>query len=307
MVLAVLLLVSLTLITLDLRGGDDSPVGGPRGVVSSVFGQIERAAAAVVRPVAGGLEAVGDIGRSQDRIDELEAENDELREELNTLPFEQTRLDRLERMLGLAGRGGYEVVAAHVIALGSGQGFARTATIDAGSDDGLKPDMTVINGDGLVGRVTRVDGRTATVLLAIDPEFTVGVRVEGEDELGFLEGRGGDPMELQLLKRDAALADGDRVVTFGSEGGKPFVPGVPVGTVTAVRGTPGAPIRVADVEPFVSFSSLDVVAVVVSPPDRDPRDAVLPDPPVASTTPAAGAPASSTATSSATSSASSSR
>lgn len=50
--------------------------------------------------------------------------------------------------------------------------------------------MTVLNGEGLVGRVTTVGPNTATVLLANDPDFTVGTRLEKTDELGFAKGQG---------------------------------------------------------------------------------------------------------------------
>ena len=54
--------------------------------------------------------------------------------------------------------------------------------------------MTVLNGDGLVGRVTTVGPDTATVLLANDPDFTVGTRMEKTDELGFATGQGDRPL-----------------------------------------------------------------------------------------------------------------
>jgi rod shape-determining protein MreC len=277
-VLAILLLVSLTLITIDLRGGDDSAVDGPRGFVASVFAPIESAAAAIVRPVSGAITAIGNIGRSQDKIDDLTRERDELETELRTRPYDQKRVDELDALLELSAAGRYRTVPAQVIAVGAGQGFAWTATIDVGSSDGIKIDQTVINGQGLVGRVKRVTASTATVILAIDPTSTVGARVEGSSELGLLEGRGGDPMELQLLDPQKEIEAGDRIVTFGSRTGRPYVPGVPVGEVTSVRGTPGSLSRIATVDPYVSFTALDIVGVVVAPPREDPRDAVLPRP-----------------------------
>ena len=50
--------------------------------------------------------------------------------------------------------------------------------------------MTVLNGDGLVGRVKTVGPTTSTVLLAVDPESSVGVRLEGSMEVGFTTGQG---------------------------------------------------------------------------------------------------------------------
>jgi rod shape-determining protein MreC len=189
-------------------------------------------------------------------------------------------------LLKTAGAGQYTIKAAQIIAIGAAQGFSWTITIDAGSDDGIARDMTVINGDGLVGRVTTVGHTTATVLLASDPDFTVGTRMEGNDEIGFATGQGARPMRVQLLNGRAKVRKGDRMVTFGSQNGRPFVPGVPVGTVSAVLANPGQLTRTVLVEPFVSFSRLDLVGVVIEAPRTDPRDAVLPPRPAAAPRPA---------------------
>ena len=52
-----------------------------------------------------------------------------------------------------------------------------------------------------------------------------------------------------------------------------------------MSGTPGSQTRTAVVAPYVDFTSLDLVGVVVEPPRKDPRDAVLPPKPVATPTP----------------------
>jgi rod shape-determining protein MreC len=66
------------------------------------------------------------------------------------------------------------------------------------------------------------------------------------------------------------------VVTWGSKNGRPYVPGVPIGVITAVRGTTGDLVRSAYLKPFVNFSTLDLVGVVVQQPRTNPRDGVLP-------------------------------
>ena len=109
--------------------------------------------------------------------------------------------------------------------------------------------MTVLNGDGLVGRVTTVGPDTATVLLANDPDFTVGTRMEKTDELGFATGQGDRPLRVQLLNGKAKVKKGDRLVTFGSQADKPFVPGVPVGEVVRVDPSGGDLTRTIYVTP----------------------------------------------------------
>lgn len=139
--------------------------------------------------------------------------------------------------------------------------------------------MTVLNGEGLVGRVTTVGPNTATVLLANDPDFTVGTRMEKTDELGFATGQGSRPLSVQFLNGKADVKKGDRLVTFGSSKDKPFVPGVPVGEVVRVDPSGGDLTRTVFVRPFVGFTKLDVVGIVVQAPREDPRDMVLPKQP----------------------------
>jgi rod shape-determining protein MreC len=279
-VLAVLLLISTFIVVIDLRGGAD----GARDTGSGVLAPLERAAATITRPIGGFFSALGAIGSNADRIAELERENSDLQTQLRTLADDQARVQQLDALLGLAGKARYRIVPAEVVARGSSQGFAFTATIDAGANDGVKVGMTVINGDGLVGRVIRASRSAAVVLLLVDPTSSVGARVAGSRQLGFLNGRGDRAMELQLLDPRAPLAQGDALVTFGSQG-SPFVPGVPIGSVTGIRGTAGSLTRVAAVEPYVDIDSLGIVGVVLGRPARDPRDSLVPPSPRPTTAP----------------------
>lgn len=281
-VLVALLVASFTLITLDLRGGDTGPVASVRAFVGSVFGPVQRAVSAVVTPVGEFFSGLGEDERA--RLDELERENADLRLQLRSSEYAQARADELDALLRTAGLGQYPIVPARVIALGPAQGFAWTATIDAGTRDGIAAGQTVINGDGLVGRVKAVTSSTAVVLLAIDPTFSVGARLAGTLQLGIASGQGREPMQLQVLDPQAPLKVGDRAVTRASE---TFVPGVPIGEVTQVQGTPGSLVRIAALDPFVTFTALDLVGVVVQQPRTDPRDAVLPPRPTASAAPSA--------------------
>ncbi|GAA3866453.1 rod shape-determining protein MreC [Streptomyces sedi] len=279
LLLVLLVSIAFALITMDIRGGDDSPLDGPREAAASFFGPVEEGVAGAVDPFANAIAAVRDSGDRHDRISELERENAELRQELGSDAHRESRIAQLDELLQTAGAGQYGIVGAQVIAIGAGQGFSWTVTIDAGSEDGLARDMTVLNGDGLVGRVTTVAKGTATVLLANDPGFTVGTRLEGSEELGFATGRGDNTLEVQLLNQRAEVAEGDRMVTFGSADNKPFVPGVPVGEVVSVERSNGDLTRTVQVRPYATFTQLDLVGVVVDPPRDNPRDSVLPERP----------------------------
>ncbi|MGW0190952.1 rod shape-determining protein MreC [Streptomyces sp. NPDC003362] len=285
LLLVLLVAIAFALITVDIRGGEDSPVDGARRAAATVFGPIENGVASAVDPVGNAIAAVRDSGDRHDRIAELERQNAALKAKLGSDDRNRSRLQQLDKMLKVAGEGQYGIKGAQVIAIGAAQGFSWTITIDVGAHDGIKRDMTVLNGDGLVGRVTTVGPNSATVLLASDPDFTVGTRIEGNDELGFASGQGDRPLRVELLNGKAQVKKGDRLVTFGSQADKPFVPGVPVGVVSRVDPSGGGLTRTLYVTPFVSFTKLDVVGVVVQAPEKDPRDTVLPDKPEPTPTP----------------------
>ncbi|MEU2436835.1 rod shape-determining protein MreC [Streptomyces rubradiris] len=298
LLLVLLVAIAFALITVDIRGGRNSPVDGARHAAAAVFGPVEDGLSGVVDPVGDAVSAVRDSGTRHDRLAALEKENAALKAELGSDDRNRSRLKQLDKLMKIAGAGQYGIKGAQVIAIGSAQGFSWTITIDAGADDGIRRDMTVLNGDGLVGRVTTVGPSTSTVLLANDPDFTVGTRIEGNDELGFASGQGDRPLRVELLNGKAEVKKGDRLVTFGSEADKPFVPGVPVGVVSRVDPSVGGLTRTLYVTPYVGFTKLDVVGVVVQGPRKNPRDTVLPAKPkpvptptvTVTVTPSAGAP-----------------
>jgi len=286
--LALLLLTSVCLITIDYRGGAQSPLNGVRSVAAAVFGPVEQVAAAIASPISGAVDRVGRLGNGTTDAERLTKQNQDLRRKLRTSALARNRAAELDSLLKLAGVGRYKIVPAQVIGIGAAQTFSWTVTIDAGTRDGVHPDMTVLNGDGLVGRVKTSGPSTSTVLLAVDPDSSVGVRLEGSMEVGFTTGQGvrdQGALDLRLLDGQSTVSPGDRLVSFGSQGDRPYVPGVPVGQVLSVRGTPGSQTRTAVVRPYVDFTALDLVGIVVEPPRTDPRDAVLPPRPASTPQP----------------------
>lgn len=278
LILGLLLTAALVLVTVDHRTGDASPLGPLRGVGAWLFGTAERLGANLVRPFGDFAETVTGAPDARRRILELEAENARLRNDVVAGRLDHTRSAELRRMLGVAGLGGYRVVAAHVIARRGQPGFEEAVEIDAGTVDGVRPEMTVLNGDGLVGRVVRVSASTATVVLLSDPASSAGARLEGGNEIGVVNGVGeyGRLVRFRLLDSTATLTPGHRIVSFGSQRGAPYVPGVPIGVIERVEATPGELTRIAYARPYADLTALDVVGVVVRAPARDPRDAVLP-------------------------------
>jgi rod shape-determining protein MreC len=277
--LLVLLLVTATmLISVDARLGATSPMGAARRTVASAVAPMQDALGVLAQPLRD-LAANGAAARDA-RVARLETEIEELQAQLRAAAVDHDRAAQLDALLGLVSAAQYPTVPAQVVAVSSEQHSERTITIDAGSADGIGVDMTVLNGDGLVGRVAAVTASTAVVQLVIDPAARVAVRMAGSGQLGVARGdqaeSGENRLAFELLDPLEPVVDGAVVVTFGSPEGRPFVSGVPVGVLRAVDAAYGATERTATLMPYVDFTSLDLVGVVVAPPRTDPRDLLVP-------------------------------
>lgn len=278
LLLIVLIVTSLFLITLDLRGVQ--VIDGLRTGTQTTLTPVQKAGSWVISPFRNFLSDVTHLGRTRNQIEKLKADNDALRQALLNRKVADAELKQLKSILNLAGNGGFKVVAAKVISQGSSTSFSQTITIDAGTNSGIRSNMTVISGFGLVGVVKAAFANSAIVQLASDPAFRVGARIAGSQQIGILSGQGTRKGVLQLLDNTQVVKVGDAILARGSNNGRPFVPGVPIGEVTAVDNSAGAVTQTADVKFYSNFATLGVVSVVVAAPATDPRDALVPAKPV---------------------------
>jgi rod shape-determining protein MreC len=281
LVLTLLLLSAFTLITLDYRSG---ALGGVRRAASTVFGPIEDGVDHVVHPIGSWFSSLGHLGSYKHENQDLHRRIAELQTQLRMSAVERQEYLQEQNLLHLAGLGQFTSVAARVTAYGAAFGFESTIEINRGSVNGIRKNLTVISGAGLVGRVVDVGRTTATVQLANDSAFTAGTRLATPKlAVGAVSGNGrGKPMSLTLLDNTVRLAVNQQLVTFSSGPGGPFVPEVPIGKITHVTPANGQIAQTASVTPFVDFGSLNIVAVVIDAPSSIKRDSLLP----ASPTPA---------------------
>lgn len=262
--IGVLLFVALLLITLDVRAGGEGVLDRLRGTATGVLQPVQDGFSTLVRPLGSATDGVRELFS-------LRSENAELRERVEDLEERRRVVADLERenrqlqgLLDLEERLGFDTVAARTVALAPSS-FEWTITIDVGSNDGVARDMPVIAGPGLVGRVIQVTPTAARVLLAIDPNFAAAARTARTGEIGSISGRGGDPMLLQPLEPGADIQRGDEIVTSSFAGGV-FPGGIPIGVVADEGDTTARLTRSITVLPYVDFTRLHHVLVVLSAP-----------------------------------------
>jgi rod shape-determining protein MreC len=276
-----LLVLALALITVDYRDGSSGPVRDLRQFGGSVFGTAEHVMSVVTDPFIALFSHDTGSGSSS-QVAGLQRQIIQLRSELSQEQLSKAEYRQLSDLLQLSGRGGYRIVAATVIAIG--EGYAQTVTLDAGVNDGIKTGDTVLNGEGLVGTVTAVNAQTCAVLLATDATSVVGVTLASSGQVGWVTGpgktgSGSGLLRLQVLDENAVLSVGQQLVTSASMHDRPYVPGVPVGVISKVEDRGGSLTALALVQPYVNFTSLGVVGIVVAPPSHNPRFSVLPPAP----------------------------
>jgi len=259
-----LVVVSMTLITLDLRASEGAGFGNTmREGFQTVFEPVQRGVSAVTRPVVGFFEGISDLASLRD-------ENRDLREQIAGLEQEMTETEALERrvreleeILGIEPPEGLEAVVAQVLAVGPSE-FDQIRLIDKGRDDGVTVDMPVIDEGGLVGRVVAVTDTAARVRLITDPTMKIAVRVERTGEIGYLVGRGNGPMALEMINTNAVLVEGDLLVTAGSR----YPAGISVARVAeAARAELGFTLRTTAI-PTSEVTRVDFVEVLIYTSDE---------------------------------------
>jgi rod shape-determining protein MreC len=268
-VVVLLLLVCVTIITVDSRHDSSaSPVDPLREAVGQVLGPVEDGASQATEPLTALADHFHSVSHLRSQVSALQAANERLQAQLRAERANDNRSAEIRTVGAFADLNGYGIASAQVIAMGPAQSFSRTVTIDAGRLQGVRPDQTVIDQSGLVGRVIQASATSATVLLIVDRDSTVGGRLGRSMELGFLDGNGdlsgSGRLTLSLVDHTVAPRIGDTVLSWGSRGGAPYLPGIPIGKVVGVHSTPAELTETATVEPYVDFSSLDVVGVITA-------------------------------------------
>lgn len=135
-------------------------------------------------------------------------------------------------------------------------------TIQKGSLDGIRPEMGVVDQNGIVGIVSTVGPHTSRVISLLNPKWHLACKVKRSDHVGSLVWDGKDPrtMLLEELPRHATFHKGDTIVTSGYS--SVFPAGLPVGRVIGPASDADANYFALRVQLFTDFSTLSTVRVI---------------------------------------------
>lgn len=262
-----LMSMAVLLIGLSLIPATSPWISALRDAAGTVLGPTQALVHAATQPLRNLSDYAESNSALRDDVARLSSQNSQLQRKADQADLDRARLVELEGLHKMTNQTGLRLIPARVVATGPLQSFSRTVSLDVGSRQGIGKDMTVVNKDGLVGRVIAVSDSSATVLLIVDTNSVVGGRLGSSNEIGFLRGRGAindsGRLDLDMVDDSVTPSLDDLVVTWGSNGNGPYVAGVPIGKVESVYSTPGQLGKHAVIKPLADFSALDVVGVVV--------------------------------------------
>ena len=269
-VVGVLVVLALALITVSFR--------------SSGLTSVQDAGATVLRPFQVAAERVArpfrDAGGWMTGLVDAKSENTRLRKEVDDLRNRvyanqdaARQNDELRKLLNYVGSPrfpqDYDYVATDVISPPQSQ-YEQSVVIAAGRRDGVRVDYPVVTADGLVGKVTKVGGSVSKVVLLTDESSNVSaVDLDQPGASGIVKhGEGAvDTLILDRVGKEQRVDKSDAVVTAGSPPGAKlpsiYPRGIRIGVVTSVGQKDTDLYKQIQVQPFVDFSSLRSVLVLV--------------------------------------------
>ena len=265
-----LVVVSLTIITVDYREGDSGPLADMGRAARTFMAPLQEAVTNVTRPVGNFFSGVAHLPSLAQENTDLKAQVADLQARIAATSQIEGQNQELQNLLDLKQQLRPPSVAAVVIANGVSN-VNYTITIDRGSNDGVQVNDPVVTGsqDGarLVGIVVAVTPISADVRLLIDEGFSVAGRLATSGETGLVVGNGPQDLTMQDIPATTKFPTGDATesvftITYqiGDQHGR-FPPNILIGTVSSVvQGS--QPDAQVSVRPAVDFSSLETVLVL---------------------------------------------
>ncbi len=196
----------------------------------------------------------------QNENEQLKRDNELQVQEINRYREGYLEGLRLQKLLALKETSGHQTIAAMVI--GRDQtSIMKTILIDKGKSHGLRLDLPVIADQGVVGRIVETSAHASRVLLLIDENSNTDALIQESRIQGILQGAASLGCSLKYVPKTEAVSTGNIVVTSGLSG--LFPKGLLLGTVKNVEKTDSGLFQKIDVAPFVDFSKLEEVLVIL--------------------------------------------
>ncbi len=233
--------------------------------------------------VASLQQTIGDTWEQYVDLQQVEAENQSLTSEIARLQGEINNLkeqaiiaEEFGRLLTYQQTAPMKTVPARIIGRNVSNWY-RAVIINKGQQDGIEQEMGVITEAGVVGRVIRVNPRTAVVLLLTDPNVAVTAMIQKSRDEGIIQGTPQGAIQMKYLPPLSPVEVGDRIVTSGLAGD--FPRGLQIGKIQSLIKADTDLFQAAEIIPIVDFAKLEGVLVITTFQESIPINLPAPLPP----------------------------
>ena len=257
-IITVVILISLIFLS-NIENGKLSFL---EGFANNVVSPVQNLLISLKNKAAGNSQYFSNINDLIQENDELKARNRELEEQVRELEIVKADNETMQEYMNLTQKyAEYKTIPAYVINKDISN-LSSNIIINAGTDDGVAVNMTVIADKGLVGHVISVTDRTAKVQVIIDAASTVSCSISTTEQSLICKGTLDNDQTLRasMIPTDAELIQGDSVSTSGIGG--IYRKGIYIGTIKEIITTSNIIDRYAIVEPAVDFSKLNNVLII---------------------------------------------
>lgn len=260
----VLIVISVVLVTVSVRMGNTGAFGAVRSGLHAVSGAMQQVTSVVSTPFKAIGSSSADTNLSDDEIAALQEENEQLRILVAQLEEYRQQDQRLTALQGFSDAYGLETVSARVLSTTSG--WDQTATINVGSDDGIRAGMGVMSSCGLYGQVETVAANTAVVRLISDADSSVSAMIQGTRATGIVNGSYDGSLTMEYVSVESTVGEGDIVISSGAGGTYPK--GIVIGRVHSVETDSSKLYYSIQVEPISSIRNCEEVLVLTGNEDE---------------------------------------
>ena len=258
--LIILLVVSLVLVIVYAREGDEGPLHSLQDSASALASPLSSVGTTAGSLAVSATSSVEDLTASGQTMNQLQENNAKLAQMVVELEEYRQEASRLEALIGLHDAYGFTSVAAHVTGYSSNS-YNRVITIDAGSASGISAGLPVMGTTGVVGQVISTSTYTSQVRLLNDAQSGVAVMLQSSRAEGILTGSVEGTLYLKGVDENVEVKEGEAVITTGLGGG--YFRGLVIGTVAKVEQRQGDAARTIVITPNASFTNINEVLVVL--------------------------------------------
>lgn len=258
--LVLLLAVSLVLVVVYVREGDEGPLHALQDSTSSLASPLASVGTSTSSLAASASRSVEDLTASGQTMSQLEESNATLAQMVVELEEYRQEATRLESLIGLHDAYGFTSVASHVVGYSS-DSYNRLITIDVGSASGVRAGLPVMGSTGVVGQVVSTSPYSSQVRLLSDAQSGVAVMLQSSRAEGILSGSVDGALYLDGVDESTEVKEGEAVITTGLGGG--YFRGLVVGTVSKVEQRQGDATRTIVITPNALFTNISEVLVVL--------------------------------------------